>query len=330
MDFVRARYTRWVLAFPLCLAPTAVDSTGASAVPSGADDPPSNACEGNRGPLPDVLAFELRAGAFPGSGHPDVAVHVPPRFDATRRPGVVLYFHGWNGCVAASVADEDAPCTSICAARPAAGLAAQIDEAHVNAVLVAVELRVDAPSGEPGQLAMPGDLHELLRELFSDHLADSLGCPLDLDTVDRVVVVAHSGGYQAAASAVRYGELEQLTEVDLLDALYGAEDIFEDWVMRAASGDVPRLRFVNLYTSEGGTADRSRSLASVARRAVRNLDGFVTDDDATTELTAESLTRPVVFKRVPRNHAQLPRAYITSLLRAAGFAPIPPLPAANP
>jgi len=69
------------------------------------------ACEGNRSPLPRSLLYPLAAGAFPGSGRPDVAVHVPPGFDATRRPGLIVYFHGWNGCVEAALADEDMPCS---------------------------------------------------------------------------------------------------------------------------------------------------------------------------------------------------------------------------
>src|SRR5579872_4536750 len=94
--------------------------------------PPDTACEGLRAPLPPVLLYELRAGAFPGSGRPDVAVHVPPGFDATRRPGVVVYFHGWNGCIEASLGDEDLPCSEGGDVRRAGHLAARLDEAHVN------------------------------------------------------------------------------------------------------------------------------------------------------------------------------------------------------
>ncbi len=89
---------------------------------------------------------------------------------------------------------------------------------------------------------MPDGLRDLLRELFSEHLAYLLGCTLDVEALVRVVVMAHSGGYQAAASALRYGGLPGITEVDLLDAFYGADGIFEDWVGRAVDCDDPRLR----------------------------------------------------------------------------------------
>ncbi|HEY1691852.1 MAG TPA: hypothetical protein VGG39_06805 [Polyangiaceae bacterium] len=248
------------------------------------------ACEGNRAPLP-TLFYELRAGAFPGSGHPDVAVHVPPGFDATRRPSLVVYFHGWNGCVETVMGDEDAPCTPGGDMRQASSLARQLDAARVNALLVAVELRRDAPTGEPGALASEGGLRQLVRELFDEHLAGSsdaaitagtasaasatsatgvLGCPvpLEVDALDRVVVVAHSGGYQAAASVVARGEVP-VTDVVLLDALYGADAIFDAYATDAAhaadadaTASGPKRRFVDFYTCCGGTEERSRALAA--------------------------------------------------------------------
>ena len=129
------------------------------------------ACEGARAPLPGALLYELRAGAFPRSGHPDVAVHVPPGFDATRRPGVVVYLHGWNGCVAAALSADEGACREAGPARAGSDLAAQLDAAGVNALLVAIEVRVDERTGEPGGLAMPAGLRDLLRELLGEALA---------------------------------------------------------------------------------------------------------------------------------------------------------------
>jgi pimeloyl-ACP methyl ester carboxylesterase len=316
------RFSHLLLTALIALQLKDTPSVAAARGATSALQPPRTACEGNRGPLPNVLAFALRAGAFPGSGNPDVAVHVPRGFDATRRPGLVLYFHGWNGCVATALGEEDAPCIEGGDVRPASRLAAQIDEARVNALLVAVELSIDQTTGDPGQLAMPGDLRDLLRELFSEHLAETLGCTLDTEQLDRVVVVAHSGGYQAAADALRYGQVLQIGELDLLDALYGADDVFSEWARDAAATlDVPR-RFVDLYTTGGGTLDRSRALAAIARGAAGAYADRVYDDDRNAELAEGNLARPVVFKRVKQGHSELPEAYLGVLLRAAGFAPV--------
>lgn len=281
----------------------------------------SSACEGNRPPLPTLL-YELRSGAFPGQGCPDVAVHVPERFDATRRPAAVVYFHGWNGCAGVSLSDDDAPCTDGGEPRQASALARQIDESGVNALLIAVELRADAPTGEPGQLAEPGGLRGLLSELFVEHLAEPLGCTLEVDCLDRIVVMAHSGGYQAAASVLARGDLPQISEVDLLDGLYGADDIFEGWALDSAERFDGSRRFVDLYTCCGGTLERSRKLADLIRSRVGGAASAVMfDDDGEGEMTEKALAFPIVFKRVPEEHADVPRTRFRTLLEAAGIAP---------
>ncbi len=291
--------------------------------------PARTPCEGARAPLPVVLAFRPRNSPFPDSGPVGVSVHVPAGFDASTRPGLIVYFHGWNGCVAAALGPRDTPCTDGGEPRAASDLIAQVDGSRVNALLVAVELRVDMPTGEPGSLAMPGRLHDLLRELLSNDLAAPLGCAMDVDSLDRVVVIAHSGGYQAAASALELGDVPQITEVVLLDALYGAEGVFAGWIRDApdrfgASGR-GGLRFVDLYTCCGGTAEASRALGRTAEEALgrdRSTPTIVRDDTE-SELTAASFEPSVIFKRVPVAHAALPRTYVRPILESAGFARIP-------
>ncbi len=281
-----------------------------------------------RDALPEALFYELRSGAFPGSARPDVAVHVPPGFDATRRPGLVVYFHGWEGCVAAALSPDDTPCADAGAPRPGADVASSIDAAGVNALLVAIELRSDMPTGEPGRMAMPGGLRDLLRELFAEHLAEPLGRALDVDALDRVVLVAHSGGYQAAASALALGDVPRVTEVDLLDALYGADAVFARWVQAQAPRFDPRvsdpLRFVDLYTCCGGTAEPSRALAQRVGASLfdAGVSGALSDDDVETPLGTAALAHGVVFKRIPGPHGDVPRTELRELLRAAGFAHI--------
>jgi hypothetical protein len=313
---------------PLCLSDVAL-SPGSRAR-SGHHAGSLSACAGERAPVPEVLTYHLRGGAFPGSDRPDVAVHVPPGFDATRRPGLILYFHGWQGCVGAALAATDVPCADQGLPRPGANLIAQVDASRVNAVLVAVEVRADAPTGEPGRMAMPGGARDLLRELFAEKLAEPLGCALDPDALDRVVVVAHSGGYQAAAGVLAVGDLPRITEVDLLDALYGGQDVFVRWIAddarRFDSRVSARLRFVDLYTCCSGTMGPSRSMVARVKDILDPVDlaHGIHDDDGDTDLAPEELLGPVLFKRVARAHSDLPRMYARALLETAGFAPIAP------
>jgi hypothetical protein len=256
-------------------------------------------------------------------------VHVPPGFDAAHAPGAVVYFHGWNGCAPVALADEDAPCSDGGDPRRAGALAAQIDEARVNAILVAVELRADMPTGEPGLVASSGGLRALLRELLDEHLAEPLGCHLAVDALERIVVVAHSGGYQAAAAAIAMGDLPAISEVDLLDADYGADDVFLGWASDAVRRFDGSRRFVDLYTCCGGTVAHSRELARRLRleeaAGARSASVMVRDDDSEADLDETALAFPVVLKRVPLAHADLPRAFVAPLLAAAGFEAIPGL-----
>lgn len=298
------------------------------------------ACEGHRAPLPSALFYELRAAAFPGSGRPDVAVHVPPGFDATRRPGVVVYFHGWENCVAAVLADRETPCSEGGVPRAGSRLAAQMDEAHVNALLVAVELRADAATGDPGQLAVPENARAMLRELFAEHLVEPLGCTLELEDLDRIVLVAHSGGYQATANTLAHGGLPRVTQVVLLDALYGADEVFSSWLLDPDPVPAGPRRFVDLYTCCGLPYERSHALARVVRAAsddggssAPGTAGVVVDDEphepeALAEASlARALTQPVVFALVSTPHEAIPRTYFRTTLDDAGLAPLPePLP----
>jgi hypothetical protein len=315
---------------------TAIGLALAGAALCGGDRPsdadryhrPAPACSGGPVAVPRQLSLHLESGAFPGSAAPDVELHVPAGFDASRRPGVLLYVPGWMGCAAAALASQDTPCREGGDPRPAASIAAQVDAARVNAVVIAVELRADMPTGEPGQLSTPGMLRRLLKDVFAEG-RDAVGCSIDVEQIDRVVVVAHSGGYQAAAAAISAGDVPQIREVVLLDALYGAQEAFARWVRDAAAGfasstpEASRLRWVDLYTCCAGTAEPSKALAHTLAPSLAAAGGEVTLDDGTGDLEAPTLDRSVVFKRVPRPHAELPRTYLRAVVEAAGFARLP-------
>lgn len=253
--------------------------------------------EADHSPQPQTWLLHLRARAFDDVVGPAVAVHVPPGFDAGREPAIVLYFHGWNNCVRVALADEDAPCLDEGPDRTASSLASQLDASGVNAMLIAIELRPDAASGDPGRLAEPGRVRALLEELFVEHLTLPLGRTLDVDALGPTVVVAHSGGYQAAAATLAVGDI-RVDDVVLLDALYGAEDVFAS----AVRGGV---RLLDLYTCCGGTDGHSRALA--AALAASGSDASIDDGDA--ELDPTTVTHTVFFKRVPAPHALLPQLY---------------------
>ncbi len=113
-----------------------------------------------------------------------VVVHVPP---GLRRPRVVLYFHGFGANVETL----------------ARTLLPALDAAADPAIVVLPQL---GPKSEPGSLASPGAMARLL--------AAAAPRPAQLD------VLAHSGGYHAAALAIGAPDLS-VASLGLLDALYG-------------------------------------------------------------------------------------------------------------
>jgi hypothetical protein len=321
----------WVMA---AISAAVFPTAGAWPPPARSAHRPRTACEGGRGELPETLEFTLRRAAFPGSGLPDVAVHVPRGFDATRRPGLLVYFHGWQGCVRATMSEDDVPCHAGGERRPGSAIAAQIDRAGVNAIAVAIELQAEASTGEPGNLASPGAFRELLKELLADKLPPYLGCPIDVDGLDRIVLVAHSGGYRAAASVLAVGDVPQIREVVLLDALYGADDVFLTWMLDGASEDArgaaAMRRFLDIYTCCAGTAEASQALArnaaigmrQTARRTTPRPETMFTamrrDDDR--DPGPATLSRSWWFEQVARAHDALPRTYVGLVAQSAGFA----------
>jgi hypothetical protein len=296
---------------------------------SNADAPPT-ACQGARdaSAIDPVLFYQLANAPFPGTAHPDVAVHVPKGFDGTRKPGLVVFFHGFDNCVANVMGSVDTPCTPGGAARDALHLVDQLDAAHVNAILVAVETDFDQSSGNPGSLTTAGAFHALLHELFTAHLNGVLGCSLDVADFDRIVVSSHSGGYEAAAATIADGMVPNIREIDLLDSLYGNIATFDGWVQgnitRFDATRADELRWIDVYTSAGGTDANSRTMAMNAATwlSAAGLSASLLDDDTTDTLMPADYAHPVIFKLSGLAHGDVPKYYFGELLQASGFAPL--------
>src|SRR6185295_19060439 len=99
-----------------------------------------------------------------------------------------------------------------------------------------------------------------------------------------------SGGYQSAAGiAVRGGV--PVSELYLLDSLYGNEDDFDGWVradLPSLAGPAPRRRFFDVYTDGGGTLRNSQDMADRACGWV-GCDPATIVDDRTTATWADAV-----------------------------------------
>lgn len=175
-----------------------------------------------------------------------VLISPSPCFDPAGSPLILVYLHGNQTQLERDVRDRQR-------------VPEQLAKSGLNAVLLAPQLAFDAQDSSPGRFAEQDFFGEFLEEAFMT-LATWLendACASQLRAA-KILLVAYSGGYQAAANALRNGGVnEVIAGVVLLDALYGCEEYFADFMRE--HGD--HSFFLSLYT-EGSASynDRLRSL----------------------------------------------------------------------
>ena len=161
-----------------------------------------------------------------------VLLAASPNFDS-RGPGdLVIFFHGNEATLSRDVVDrQQAP--------------RQLVDSGLNGVLIAPQMAVDAMDSSAGRFWKPGALAEFLGEAESKLAALYPGTSRATFARMPVILVAYSGGYLPAAFALAQGGAgERVRGVVLLDALYGEEDKFVDWIEREHS----RAFFVSAYS----------------------------------------------------------------------------------
>ncbi|MBX3215924.1 MAG: hypothetical protein KF850_28045 [Labilithrix sp.] len=211
-----------------------------------------------------TLMMELAHAPFPapGSWHRDstVLVFVPSH----HRPGpggatqLVVHFHGHNSTVErATVAHQ---------------LREQLFDSKQNAILVVPELAALAADSSAGKLEAPGAFARLLGDVLATldtreaRVALGSSAPGARATPGRVCVSAHSGGYHAAACAVRSGGVK-VHEVYLFDALYADTEIFRDWVIAGRGKPMSSRHKLVSYFTAGTTETNTRRLFEELERA---------------------------------------------------------------
>ena len=178
-----------------------------------------------------------------------VLVAASRNFDGANPGDLVIFFHGNSATLARDVVDrQQAP--------------RQLAESGLNGVLIAPQLAVDALDSSAGRFWQPGALAAFLDEAAAKLAALYPDAPRGAFRRMPVILVAYSGGYLPAAFALAQGGAsERVRGVVLLDALYGEEDKFIEWIERAHN----RAFFVSAYSRsshEQNEALRSRLAAA--------------------------------------------------------------------
>jgi len=230
-----------------------------------------------------TLTLELEHAPFPapGSWHRDSTVIVFVPHHHRPAPGgkiqLVVHFHGHN-----STAER---------AMVAHQLREQLFDSKQNAILVVPELAVLAPDSSAGKLEAAGGfsrlLDDVLTTLDSREARAALGAsaPGRGAAPGRICVSAHSGGYHAAACAIRSGGVN-VHEVYLFDALYADTEVFREWVIAGRGKPMSSRHKLVSYFTAGTTETNTRRLfaeleqagVTVARETV---EGTLSREDLT-------------------------------------------------
>lgn len=227
--------------------------------------------------------LELEAAPFPAptSWHKDkaVLVYVPAHYRMGREPGVamIVHFHGHNTTAERAILAHQ--------------LREQLFDSKQNAILVVPQLAFMAADSSAGKLEQPGGfarlLEDVLRTMEGKELRAALGAsaPKLGAEPSRVCVSAHSGGYHAAASALRQGGIP-VRETYLFDALYAGTDVFRDWVIAGKGNAMSSRHKLVSYFTGGTTEANTRALfAELARAGVVCAEEKVEGTLSRTELT---------------------------------------------
>jgi len=166
-----------------------------------------------------ALTFRLASGNDTPDGQPNAWAYVPSRFDPASPLHVIVLFHGFKNCIASYTSRGGQACSNGGPARTGYDLANQMERAESGAILVVPEIAFDQPlSSDPGKLGEPGGLRAFLTELLDEALAPYIGQLRSTD-IERLALMASSGGYQALVPALQQGG-EKVTDVYMLDACY--------------------------------------------------------------------------------------------------------------
>lgn len=258
----------------------------------------------------DVSA-QLRHGAYDIQGAPNVVVHVPPKFDARGPLQIVVFLHGFSGCVSVLMGKGPSRCRAGAPQQVGWDLGRYHDAAHTQTLFVVPQLAFMKRDGRPGRFAHQGGFRAFLEELLRGPLVEPLGGPRALRDVARIDIVAHSAGYQAALAILEHGGVDPslIRSVTLLDALYGEAAGFARYVERHAA----ELQFVVISLPNGTPAREARRLA---RRLTQRLGrDRVTriDRDGIADAIAD---HPIVFAQGRPPHRAMPATYLAEVLAA--------------
>lgn len=271
-----------------------------------------------------AFTFRVKSALDPGHGLPNAWVYVPRAFDlASPTTHVTIIFHGWQNCIASYVSPRGAGCLSG-ALHTGYDVAAQVERSGIRSLVVVPQLAYEVKSSEGGPLAKRGGLRAFLTELVEETLEPVLGARRYAD-VDRVALVASSGGWQALIPALVDGGVDAVRDVYLLDAYYFREPLTSYLLERLDRFDPARrdrmrfgLVFCLVISGSARVAEELGETLEARMRASGRAD-LVRFRKTLANPTFDELTPPISVVSTLMDHDEVVRKYLWQVLAASGL-----------
>ena len=258
-----------------------------------------------------TLAPETRTAAYKLSGAPSVVLHAPAGFDPKPPLHLVVFLHGFSGCVQVLASAGSSRCRPGEPAREGWDLIGRHDAAGTNTLFVIPQLAYMKRDGRPGRFAQRGYFRRFLSELLSETLAPQLGGARSLRDLGSLTLVAHSAGYEAALAILQHGEVnEYVRAVVLMDALYSETAAYARWLLSRAHADA---RLLSLHIGRGDPARESRALLRRVRRAIGPKRASEIELDALADALGQ---KRLLVARTRAAHRLVPEQHLAQVLAA--------------
>lgn len=229
-----------------------------------------------------TITMELANAPFPapaGAYHDATVMMFVPRFFRADGPvQTVVHFHGYKNTADAAIKKHQ--------------LREQFFDGKQNAVLIVPQLALQARDIACGKLERTNGFANMVTDALKTvgssakarlALADA-ALPMR-PRVGTVCVSAHSGGFHAAAAAVKKGGLA-INEVWLFDALYGETESFREWIVAGRSKSRKRRHKIVSYYTSGNTEQNTLALFDALQKqnvstVLENVEGTLSRQQIT-------------------------------------------------
>jgi hypothetical protein len=167
-----------------------------------------------------------------------IAIFIPVSYQSNDSINLVIHFHGWYNNVDSVIRRFD--------------LINQFVNSGINAILILPQGPKNAPDSFGGKLEEKDGFKNFVGDIVKFLNEQNI---LDIKDINHIILSGHSGGYRVIAFILlRGGMTSYINEVYLFDGLYSDLEKYSFWMTHTL------VRFINVYTDNGGTKAESLKL----------------------------------------------------------------------